>query len=375
MSAGYRLEITDSLRAIVPQDWNRLAADNLFLRHEFLSALHDAGCACVDTGWTPSFIMLWREDRLTGALPLYFKAHSYGEYVFDWAWADAYRRFGHRYYPKLLCAVPFSPISGARVLAPTSKERMLLLNAALELARESGASSFHCLFPEENEARELQEQGLLLREGVQFHWENRGYRDFAGFLASLSHHKRNNIRHERRKVKDSGIDYQWLEGGQISAAHWRFFSTCYQQTYRQHHSTPYLNLEFFLRLGETLPQHVLLIVAQRDGAPIASALNLYTPESLYGRYWGALEFVPGLHFETCYYQAMEFCIARGLRYFEGGAQGEHKLARGFLPVKTWSAHWLAHAQFSDAVERYLAQETRGIAHYVDELTEHSPFKK
>ncbi len=308
-------------------------------------------------------------------MPLYLKAHSYGEYVFDWAWADAYRRFGHRYYPKLLCAVPFTPITGKRLLAQTPEQRLLLLNAALELARESGASSLHCLFPQDAEAHQLQSQGLLLREGVQFHWNNPGYRDFAEFLETLSHRKRKNIRHERRKVQDAGITCEWLEGTAITEAHWRFFTACYNHTYHEHYSTPYLNLEFFMRLGETLPQHMLLIVARREGVPLAAALNFHNQERLYGRYWGSLEFVPGLHFETCYYQAIEFCIARGLRCFEGGAQGEHKIARGFLPVTTWSAHWLAHPQFAQAVEKYLGQETRGITHYIDELQEHSPFKR
>ena len=375
MNQSYQIKIVEALCEIPAQSWNELAGDALFLRHEFFSALHETGCACPQTGWTPRFITLWQNGKLAGAMPLYLKAHSYGEYVFDWAWADAYRRSGHRYYPKLLCAVPFTPITGKRLLAQTTEQKSLMLNAALELARESGASSLHCLFPQDAEAQLLLSRGLLLREGVQFHWENPGYRDFAEFLDTLSHRKRKNIRHERRKVQDAGITCEWLEGAAITEAHWRFFTTCYNRTYHEHYSTPYLNLEFFMRLGETLPQHMLLIVARREGVPLAAALNFHSQERLYGRYWGALEFVPGMHFETCYYQAIEFCIARGIRCFEGGAQGEHKLARGFLPVKTWSAHWLAHPQFAQAIEKYLGQETRGIAHYIDELTEHSPFKR
>lgn len=375
MYHSYQVKVIETLHETPAQSWNELAGDALFLRHEFFSALHETGCACPQTGWTPRFITLWQNGGLVGAMPLYLKAHSYGEYVFDWAWADAYRRFGHRYYPKLLCAVPFTPITGKRLLAQTPEQRLLLLNAALELARESGASSLHCLFPQDAEAHQLQSQGLLLREGVQFHWINPGYRDFAEFLETLSHRKRKNIRHERRKVQDAGITCEWLEGTAITEAHWRFFTACYNHTYHEHYSTPYLNLEFFMRLGETLPQHMLLIVARREGVPLAAALNFHNQERLYGRYWGSLEFVPGLHFETCYYQAIEFCIARGLRCFEGGAQGEHKIARGFLPVTTWSAHWLAHPQFAQAVEKYLGQETRGITHYIDELQEHSPFKR
>ena len=375
MNHSYQVKVIETLSEIPAQSWNELAGNAPFLRHEFFSALHETGCACPQTGWTPRFITLWQNGSLAGAMPLYLKAHSYGEYVFDWAWADAYRRSGHRYYPKLLCAVPFTPITGKRLLAQTLEQKSLMLNAALELALESGASSLHCLFPQDAEAQQLQSSGLLLREGVQFHWENPGYRNFAEFLDTLSHHKRKNIRHERRKVQDAGITCEWLEGAAITEAHWRFFTTCYNRTYHEHYSTPYLNLEFFMRLGETLPQHMLLIVARREGVPLAAALNFHSQERLYGRYWGALEFVPELHFETCYYQAMEFCIARGIRCFEGGAQGEHKLARGFLPVKTWSAHWLAHPQFAQAIEKYLGQETRGIAHYIDELTEHSPFKR
>jgi len=375
MNRSYQIKIVETLSEIPAQSWNELAGDAPFLRHEFFSALHETGCACPQTGWTPCFITLWQSGGFVGAMPLYLKAHSYGEYVFDWDWADAYRRFGHRYYPKLLCAVPFTPITGKRLLAKTPEQKSLMLSAALEFTRQSGASSLHCLFPQDAEAQQLQSYGLLLREGVQFHWENHGYRDFGGFLERLSHHKRKNIRHERSKVQDAGITCEWLEGAAITEAHWRFFTACYNHTYREHYSTPYLNLEFFMRLGETLPQHMLLIVARREGVPLAAALNFHCQERLYGRYWGAMEFVPGLHFETCYHQAIEFCIARGLRYFEGGAQGEHKLARGFLPVKTWSAHWLAHPQFAQAIEKYLGQETRGITHYIDELQEHSPFKR
>jgi len=374
MTASYQIKFFDGLREIPAHSWNQLAGDVPVLRHEYFSALHETGCACPETGWTPRFITLWQNDSLIGAMPLYLKGHSYGEYVFDWAWADAYRRSGHRYYPKLLCAVPFTPVTGSRLLAKSPEQKSLMLRAAVQLGRESGASSLHCLFPPDVEARQMQSQGLLVREGVQFHWQNRGYRDFAEFLETLSHRKRKNIRHERRNVAKAGISCEWLEGAAITEAHWRFFNRCYDHTYREHLSTPYLNLDFFMRLGGTLPQYMLLIIARCNGVPVAAALNFQSPERLYGRYWGALEFVPGLHFETCYYQAIEFCIARGIGCFEGGAQGEHKLARGFLPVKTWSAHWLAHPQFLRAIEKYLTQETRGIAHYIDELTEHSPFK-
>jgi hypothetical protein len=307
-------------------------------------------------------------------MPVYAKTHSYGEYVFDWAWADAYHRHGLDYYPKLVCAIPFTPAAGARVLAPTAALRQQLLSAALELAKESRSSSLHILFPPPEQARELESAGFMLRNGVQFHWQNPGYRDFDDFLSGMSHDKRKKIRQERRKVREAGIEFAWLNGRDATPAQWDFFTLCYNRTYRQHHSTPYLNRAFFLRVARTMPDNVLLIVASRDGEPIAATLNLHNGHTLWGRYWGAAQFVSGLHFEACYYQAIEFCIARGIRLFEGGAQGEHKLARGFLPVATCSAHWLAHPRFARAVEEFLDRESRGVSAYLDELNEHSPFK-
>jgi predicted N-acyltransferase len=230
------------------------------------------------------------------------------------------------------------------------------------------------LFPPETEARELEASGMMLRRAVQFHWVNRGYDNFDAFLAELSSAKRKKIRQERRRVSEPGIKFRRLVGTEIEDEHWKFFVRCYNNTYRAHHSTPYLNLAFFRRLGETLPEHVLLVLAELDGEPIASALNIFSADALYGRYWGAVAQVPLLHFETCYYQAIDFCIERGIGVFEGGAQGEHKLARGFLPVQTWSAHWLKQPQFADAIEKFLARETMGIERYVDELNERNPFR-
>ena len=364
----------DSLAAIAPEEWNTLAGNDPFLRHEFLHALHETGCASADSGWKPQFLVLRESAAITGALPLYLKYHSYGEYVFDWAWADAYRRHGLTYYPKLLSAVPFTPVGGRRVLAPAAADRKLLLKAALELARETRVSSLHCLFPPAEEALEMEECGLMLRHGVQFHWQNRQYGDFDGFLATLNHTKRKKIKQERRRVRDAGIVFEWYRGSEITDALWVFFNRCYRETYRQHHSTPYLNLDFFRAIGRNMPANVALIVALREGRPIAASLNLHNGERLCGRYWGALEYHPALHFETCYYQVIEFCIANGIATFEGGAQGEHKVARGLLPVPTRSAHWLAHPQFAAAIEDFLARETRGVAVYLDELNERSPFK-
>ncbi|HUX23251.1 MAG TPA: GNAT family N-acetyltransferase [Burkholderiales bacterium] len=377
----FDLRVLDDLSGIAAADWNRLAGGNPMLSHQFFHALHQTGCAAAASGWLPQFLTLWDQSppanasaipRLRAAMPLYLKSHSYGEYVFDWAWADAYRRHGLEYYPKLLAAIPFSPVSGPRLLAATDAERAALLRAALALAQN--VSSLHVLFPQPQEALLMQEAGMMLRSGVQFHWNNQGYGSFEDFLAQLSHAKRKKIRQERRKVRDAGATFRRLRGDEIRDSDWAFFTRCYNRTYREHHSTPYLTLEFFQRLGQTMPQHVLLIVAELEGKPIASALNLYSKEALYGRYWGALQYLPCLHFETCYYQALEFCIEDKIKLFEGGAQGEHKLARGFLPVKTLSAHWLAHPEFSDAVERFLEREHRGIENYVDELNEHSPYK-
>ena len=379
----FHARVLDDLSGVDPSGWNRLAGGHPMLSHEFFHALHQSACATADSGWLPQFITLWDDaapdhgsgspaPRLRAAMPLYLKSHSYGEYVFDWAWAEAYQRHGLAYYPKLLAAIPFSPVSGPRLLAATDAERAALVRAALALARNT--SSLHVLFPQPAEGALMQSAGMMLRSGVQFHWTNPGYGSFEEFLAHLSRDKRKKIKQERRKVSEAGVRFRRLCGSEIREADWGFFACCYNRTYREHRSTPYLNLEFFQRLGQTMPQHVLLIVAEREGRPIASALNLYSQETLYGRYWGAEEYLPCLHFETCYYQALEFCIEQNIRVFEGGAQGEHKLARGFLPVKTLSAHWLAHPEFSDAVERFLEREQIGIERYVDELNEHSPFK-
>jgi hypothetical protein len=371
----YQTRVIGSLGGIGSDAWNVIAGDHPFTSYAYLSALHDTGCAVPNTGWEPCHLTLWRGGTLSGALPLYRKHHSWGEYVFDWAWADAYRRYGHAYYPKLLCAVPFTPVTGARLLAADQRTRIALARAALQFAQAERVSSLHVLFPDPADAGTLRECGYLMRSGVQFHWHNRGYRGFDDFLATLTHAKRKKIRQERRKVSVAGVEFRRLRGREIGAAEWKFFHRCYRHTYREHGSSPYLGLEFFLRLGETMPEHLLLAIAARDGEPVGASLCVYDKESLYGRYWGALEFIPCLHFEACYYQPIEFCIEQGIGIFEGGAQGEHKLARGFLPVVTHSAHWLARPEFSDAVERFLARETDGVARYIDELNEHAPFRR
>ncbi len=369
-----QLRILTGMHEISPNDWDALAGTQPFLQHAFLHALETSAAVCDDSGWLPQHLTLWQAQRLVAAMPLYVKSHSYGEYVFDWAWADAYQRNGLEYYPKLLSAIPFTPVTGQRLLVSEPRYRLPLLQAALAHAKQLGASSFHCLFPMDADTQALSDAGLMLRSGVQFHWVNQGFAHFDDYLSEMSHDKRKKIKQERRRVKESGVRFRQLTGTQIRAEDWAFFNTCYANTYRQHRSTPYLNLDFFQRIGAALPENILLVLAEQDGQDIAAALNFYDQTTLYGRYWGAITYSPALHFETCYYQAIEFCIARGLQLFEGGAQGEHKLSRGFLPVETVSAHWLAHPRFAQAVETFLEREALGVAHYIGELNERNPFK-
>ena len=365
----------EAIADIPAVQWDSLAGSNPFLSHAFLRALQDSGCATPQTGWRAQFLTFWQNSDLVGAMPLYLKFHSYGEFVFDRAWAEAYQRHGLRYYPKLLCAVPFTPVAGLRVLAALPETRAQLLRTALRLAQELGVSSLHCLFPDEGQALEMQREGMMLRQGVQFHWRNPGYSDFNAYLSCMSHDKRKRIKQERRKVRDAGMTFERIRGKKITEENWEFYIRCYENTHRQYNSPQPLNLDFFQRIGATMPENILLIIALHDGQPIASALNFYNQDTLYGRSWGALEYHPGLHFETCYYQAIEFCIEQKITIFEGGAQGEHKLARGFLPTQTWSAHWLAHDEFARAVEDFLQREASSVTQYVDELNESNPFKR
>lgn len=369
---GLRIRVADSLSGVDALAWDALAQGHPFASHAYLSALLETGCASARTGWQPQLLLLERDGGLAGAMPLFVKSHSRGEYVFDWAWADAYQRHGLEYYPKLVCAVPFTPVGGPRILAAGDGERAALIAAALEAAREF--SSLHVLFPRPAEADTMQACGMMMRRTVQFHWRNDGYADFEAFLARMNHRRRKNIHQERRRVAEAGVSFETLRGEAIGEDDWTFFQRCYASTYAAHHSRPYLNLEFFLRIGATLAPHVVLFVARRAGRRIAASLCFVAGDTLFGRYWGAIEHVPLLHFEACYYRPIEFAIAEGLASFEGGAQGEHKLFRGLLPVESRSAHWLAHPRFASAVEDFLARESAGISRYVDELNEHSPFK-
>ena len=375
---NYRTRILSSLSEVDATAWDSLLAGqpdaNPFLRHAFLDAMHESGSAAADAGWQPQFLTLWQQDTLVAAMPLYAKGHSYGEYVFDWAWADAYRRNGLDYYPKLLSAIPFTPVSGSRLLAHDKIAQQALIAVLKSIQENSGLSSTHILYPPQDQVEALQAAGFLLRSGVQFHWLNDGYDSFDAFLETLERKKRKNIRAERRKVAEAGVTFRQIAGADATKADWRFFKRCYDHTYRAHHSSPYLNLDFFLRIGASMPENILLVVAERDGRPIASSLLIHSPTTMYGRYWGAIEDVPCLHFETAYYQPLEYCIRHRIACFEGGAQGEHKMARGFLPQKTWSAHWLAHPAFADAIERFLERENGGIESYIDELNERNPFR-
>ncbi|SEF27624.1 GNAT family N-acetyltransferase [Variovorax sp. NFACC27] len=379
----YVIRVLPSPSDVSPEAWNALLAAQAepspFMRHEYLTALNDSRSATPDNGWMPQFVTLWQGEQLQAACPLYVKDHSYGEYVFDWAWANAYEQHGLAYYPKATVAVPFTPVPGARLLARDAESRTLLVQGLVALCKQLELSSLHLLFGADADIAACTESGLMLRNTVQFHWTNAQYADFDSFLANLSHDKRKKIRQERRKVADAGVRFRWSRGADISKADWDFFYRCYERTYREHGNPPYLTRDFFRRMADTMPEAWLLFIAGRDGKPMASSLIALStqpdrPLVAYGRYWGALERVDCLHFEACYYQPLAWCIEHGAQRFEGGAQGEHKMARALMPVKTTSAHWLAHPSFADAVERFLEREGAGIENYMDHLGERSPFK-
>lgn len=381
MSADdYVTRVLEHPGEVTASDWDALCAlapgASPFVRHAYLLALHESGSAATATGWTPRFMTLWRAGALHAAAPMFLKVHSYGEYVFDWAWAQAYEQHGLPYYPKGLVAVPFTPVPGARLLARDAHARTSLIAALLRWAEEQDLSSLHLLFLSEQDQQACDAAGLMLRHTVQFHWHNADYRDMAHFLASLQQDKRKKIRQERRKVAESGVVFRAIEGAAIRETDWAFFYRCYERTYLEHGNRPYLNPDFFARMARDMPEHWLLFVAERDAQPIACSLIGLDPGEgvAYGRYWGALERVDCLHFEACYYQPIEWCIAHGYRRFEGGAQGEHKMARALLPVRTTSAHWLAHPAFADAVERFLQREGAGVAQYLSHLAERTPLK-
>jgi predicted N-acyltransferase len=404
--------------------WNALLArqdhPTPFMRHEYLAALHESGSATPRTGWAPRFMTLWegqgQDAVLVAACPLYLKSHSYGEYVFDWAWASAYEQHGVPYYPKAVIAVPFTPVPGSRLLARDEAARALLVQAVVQWCEQENVSSVHVLFASDDDVRTSGQQDLMLRHTVQFHWKNvaptlgtdvsslppegalaalgrpgggsgRRFESFDHFLSTLAQDKRKKIRQERRRVAEAGVTFRWARGTDICAADWDFFYRCYERTYLEHGNPPYLTRDFFARMADRMPEAWLLFVAERDGQPIASSLIAIGACSAsadgqnsqdlvaYGRYWGALQRVDCLHFEACYYQPLQWCIEHGVARFEGGAQGEHKMARALLPVQATSAHWLAHPAFAEAVERFLEREGTGIRDYLDELNARSPFRQ
>lgn len=379
------IKIAQGLGAVDPDQWNACANPtgdpyNPFLSHAFLHALEESGSATRRTGWMPYHILL--EDPaggLAGCVPMYLKGHSRGEYVFDHGWADAFERAGGSYYPKLQVSVPFTPATGPRLLTKTGPGRDAaeeqLIAAAIEVARRTGVSSLHFTFLPERQWKKLGEHGLLLRNDQQFHWLNQDYKTFDDFLSDLSSRKRKMIRKEREKALSNGIEVEWVTGSDLTEAHWDAFYAFYMDTGQRKWGSPYLTREFFSLINERMPDDTLLIMAKRNGRMIAGALNFIGSEVLFGRNWGAIEHHPFLHFECCYYQAIDFAIARGLKRVEAGAQGEHKLARGYLPTKTYSAHWIENESFAAAVAEYLDRERAHVEHGIEVLSEYSPFRR
>lgn len=370
-----KILIADTLKDVDELEWNSIAGSSPFLQHYFLNGLKETGCATSNTGWTQQFILYYRDDALVGASPLFLKTHSRGEFVFDFAWADAYEKNGLQYYPKAVIAVPFTPVTGPRLLSSSLKDKITIAKAGIHYAKMLGISSVHVLFPDSNDIVALKEAGYSVREGVQFHWHNNGYKNFNEFLSSMKHDKRKKIKQSKSLISKSNITFKWLSGNEITNDNLEFFYHCYSKTYIEHRSEPYLTFEFFKYIIQKSPSSFLLIIAYLDDEPIASAFNVKSEAILYGRYWGCTKFVSGLHFETCYLQAIEYCIENKLSTFEGGAQGEHKIARGLLPTKTYSAHWISDKRFSDAIEYFLEEETISIQNYFKELEDSTPFKK
>jgi predicted N-acyltransferase len=348
------------------------------LRHAFLQAAENSGSVAPETGWTPRHLTLFEKGRLRGAMPLYEKSHSWGEFVFDWAWAQAYQRAGLDYYPKLVSAAPFTPAQSSRLLLnePDDAEAaQILLTAAVRLAEQSDCSSLHIQFPTANELQYCRDLGLKIRKDCQFHWRNQNYSDFADFLKSFSARKRKKVRQDRRRVADAGITFRRLHGNEMDAASWALAYQLISITFMRRGSMPYFNLDFFEAVARQMPDNILVIFAEQDGRTIAAAIFLESRDVLYGRYWGSDGYYDALHFETCYYQGIEYCIDAGKQSFEPGTQGEHKIARGFTPVETFSAHWLRHPEFFAAIGAYVDEESRHIDRYIEAVDQHSPYRE
>jgi predicted N-acyltransferase len=371
----------ETIDAIAASAWNALdGAANPFLRHEFLAALEHTGCVRAKTGWRPQHLTCTdRQGAIVGALPLYLKDHSFGEFVFDWAWADAYHRAGLAYYPKLLAGVPFSPVTGRRLLihpdADAAKVGDALIEGALELARKRRLSSAHCLFTRADEVPRFGRHGFLIREDCQFHWHNRGYTDFEDFLQTFASAKRKKVRRERRRVAEAGIRLEVLTGERLDSKLLDDLYRFYALTFRRRGRPPYLNRAFFAEIAATMGPALVVVMAWRKHKPVAAAICLQSDDTLYGRHWGCEDDYHSLHFETCYYQGVDYCIAHGLAHFEPGTQGEHKVSRGFEPTATWSVHWLAHPAFREAIGDYLEREQPMIENYIGNMREHLPFRR
>lgn len=375
-----KLTRLSSLDEIEPAAWNALSDGNPFLSHEFLAALEHTGCVGPGTGWEPCHIVAASaDDQLVGALPLYVKYDSRGEFVFDWGWADAYERVGQNYYPKLVTSIPFTPATGRRLLVRDGESRDAiadgLLREAAEVRKEIDASSLHCLFPVEADHSAFEAAGYLPRKSCQFHWHNRGYADFDEFLGTFTSEKRKKARRERRRVAEAGIHFEHAHGDELSESDWDAVFSFHARTFVMRGRRPYLSRELFAEVSRTMPQNVLVIVARHGGTPIAAAICFKGGGALYGRYWGSLADFHSLHFETCYYQGIEHCIREGLEKFEPGTQGEHKISRGFVPTLTWSWHRLADPRFHRAVQQFLTRESAQVDAYIDYLDDHVPYRR
>jgi len=375
-----RVQQHDSIAEIDAAAWNVLAADSPFLRHEFLSALEHAGCVGEQTAWHPAYLTASDDDgRLAGALPLYVKYDSRGEFVFDWSWAAAYEQAQLSYYPKLVSAVPFTPATGRRLLVNDGAEFQPVAEELLVAARSFGAdiraSSLHVLFPTDSERRFLGDDGLMSRKSCQFHWHNDGYASFEDFLGRFTSKKRKKVRRERRRIAEADVTFEHLRGDEPGTEDWDAIYEYYSHTFLRRGRAPYLNRKFFQEIARTMPENLVIILARFAKRPIATAICFRSDDTLYGRYWGSLADFHSLHFEACYYQGIDYCIREGLSRFEPGTQGEHKLSRGFTPMATWSNHWIANPGFARAIGRFLDQERDHINAYMRELASHTPYRK
>lgn len=360
--------------------WNRLAGKAYpFIRYEFLLALEQSGSVCEQTGWLPSHLLVMDKNQLVAFMPLYLKLHSSGEYVFDHQWAQAYLQAGLDYYPKWLTAIPFTPCSGSRIVVQEGIDRLqvtqLLLAYIRQLSEHLDISSWHCLFPELQQVELLQSMGIILREGVQFHWFNRGYRDFDDFLSTFNASKRKMLNRERRRVKEQNVHLERIVGTKVNEEQWRAFFQFYTRTYLKRGSLPYLNLEFFQQIAATMGEHMLLVLAYKEHKAIAAALSFVGEETLYGRYWGCFEEYNSLHFEACYYQGLDYCMEQGIKRFDSGAQGEHKIARGFEPITTYSAHWIKDDRFAKAIQQFVVREKISLQLYRENAATYLPFRQ